>query len=97
MRHRAKAALRRWQVRKRTENLLRSVSDGSADAYDGYRALYLLWCSYNAAVPELRPLFRMPGVEPDGSLRVTDVFREQVRSLAKEILPLFSGSPREAS
>jgi hypothetical protein len=37
----------------------------------------------NAAVQELRPLFTMDGIEPDGLLSVTEEFREQVLSLAK--------------
>jgi hypothetical protein len=39
-----------------------------------------------AAIQELRPLFRIDGVDPDGQLGVTDEFRETVRTLAKQIL-----------
>lgn len=92
-----KTTLRRSRVRKHTEALLRSLSEGSIDAYEGYRRLYGVWCSYNAAVLELRPLFRMPGIEPDGRLSVTDAFRAEVRSLAGQILPSFLNSASEAS
>jgi len=36
---------------------------------------------------ELRPLFAIRGIEPDGRLSVTEEFREEVLSLAKQILP----------
>ena len=63
---------------------------GTADVYKGYRRLYGLWCSNDAAVQELRPLFRMEEIEPDGRLSVTEEFRQEVLSLAKQILADFS-------
>ena len=92
-----KTMLRRAQVRNRAGALLKSLSEGSIDTYEGYRQLYGLWRSYNAAVQELRPFFRIPGVEPDGRLSVTDDFRSEIRSLAAKILPLISNSNPEAS
>jgi hypothetical protein len=47
-------------------------------------------CANNAAIQELRPLFRMEGIEPEGCFSVTAEFREQVLTLAKEILPQIS-------
>jgi hypothetical protein len=73
------------------------MGEGGVDVYEGYRALYGVWCSNNAAVPELRPLFRIPGVDPDGMLSITDDFRSEIRSLAAKILPLISNSNPEAS
>jgi hypothetical protein len=84
----SKKALRRVHDRKRAYTILESLSQGTGDVYEGYRALYGIWRSNNAAVQELRPLFRIPGIEPDGALSVTDEFKKTVRSLAKEILPL---------
>jgi hypothetical protein len=66
--------------------LLRGLASGSSDAYETYRGLYHLWCTQNSAVQELRPLFRIPGIEPDGQLSVTEDFKGQVRSLANAIL-----------
>ena len=66
--------------------VLTSLIDGGSDVYEGYRALYALWCSNNAAVPELRPLFRIRGCEPDGAFAVTESWRNEVRSLAMQIL-----------
>ena len=94
----AKAKTRRRLIRQKVLTILDSISTGRIDPYDGYRKLYLVWCSYNAAVPELKPLFCLPGVEPNGILSVTAEFRDQVRSLAGQILPLFSPqSPDEGS
>ena len=92
-----KITARRDRDRKRVAVLLKSLGEGTMDVYEGYRALYGVWCSNNAAVPELRPLFRIPGIEPDDVLSVTDTFRAKVRSLAAQILPLISGSRPEAS
>jgi len=92
-----KTILRRMQDRKRAEVILKSLSEGGIDVYEGYIELYSVWRSNNAAVPELRPLFRIPGVDPGGALSVTDDFRTEVRSLAAQILPLISNSSPEAS
>ena len=86
----SKRALRRATDRKRANAILESLSQGTGDVYESYRALYGLWCSNNAAIQELRPLFRIPGIEPDGAFSVTDEFKKTVRSLAKAILPLVS-------
>ena len=91
-----KITARRIRVRKQAKAILQSLSEGGIDVYEGYRALYSLWCSNNAAIPELRPLFRIPGIEPDGQLRVTDRFREEIRSLSAQILPLISDTKTEA-
>ena len=66
--------------------LLRGLASGSSDAYETYRNLYFLWITQNAALQELRPLFTIPGVEPDGQLSVTEEFKGQVRSSAIAIL-----------
>lgn len=86
----SKVELRRLACRKAAKELLQGLVDGNADPYRAYRGLYGLWCGNNAAVQELRPLFTMDGIEPDGRLSVTEEFRAQVLTLAKEILPLLS-------
>jgi hypothetical protein len=85
----SKVESRRRASRQAAKALLEAIAGGQADAYEGYRQLYGIWCSNNAAVLELRPLFQMPGIEPDGMLSVTAEFREQVASLAKAILQKF--------
>ena len=86
----SKAKLRRLASRQAARELLQDLVAGKADTYQAYRSLYGLWCSNNAAVQELRPLFRIDGIEPDGRLSVTKEFREQVLSLARQILPQLS-------
>jgi hypothetical protein len=83
-----KSSIRKIDFRRRTVVILKSIEDGTIDPYEGYRSLYTLWCANNAALQELRPLFRMPGIEPDGTFSATEEFRSQVRELAREILPL---------
>lgn len=72
--------------RQTAKELLRRLAASSSDTYETYRSLYHLWCTQNATVPELRPLFTIPGIEPDGQLSVTDSFKNQVRSSATAIL-----------
>jgi len=72
--------------RETARELLRGLASGSSDAYETYRTLYHLWCTQNSAVQELRPLFKIPGIEPDGQLSVTEEFNGHVRSSAIAIL-----------
>jgi hypothetical protein len=51
--------------------------------------LYSLWCSNNAAVPELRPLFQIEEICPGSTFSVTAEFKERVFSLAEEVLLTF--------
>ncbi len=87
-----KSEIERRKIAKRQEarDLLPEIVAGKADAYEAYRRLYVLWCANNAALQELRPLFRMEGIEADGHIMVTAEFRERVVSLATSILPQFS-------
>jgi hypothetical protein len=75
--------------RERALAHLQALSKGTDNVYESYRSLYSLWCSNNSAVPELKPMFRIPGIEPDGRLTVDDAFRETLHSLAAKILPQF--------
>ena len=84
-----KSAARELAAREEAKSLLSDMPAGSVDEYVGYRHLYGLWCSNNSAVQELRPLFRMPGVAPDGTIHVTAEFRAKVLELARRILPKF--------
>jgi hypothetical protein len=72
--------------RQAARELLWRLASGSSDVYETYRSLYHLWCTQNAVVQELRPLFSIPGIEPDGQLSVTKEFKGQVRSSAMAIL-----------
>jgi hypothetical protein len=80
-----KTAIRRAKCREQAVVEPKALIDPQSDAYQHY--LYGLWHSNNAAVPELRPLSRIPGIEPDGFLSITTEFKERARSLANELLP----------
>jgi len=84
-----KALLRKVADRVKAKALLDDVVSGELDAYEGYRRLYALWCSSNAALQELRPLFRIEGISPDGPLGVTDDFRKQVVEVSELLAKKF--------
>jgi hypothetical protein len=85
----SKVETRRLASRQAARAALEDLVSGKADAYDVYRRLYLLWCANNAALQELRPLFRMDGIDAGSCFKVTAEFREEVRSIASKILPQF--------
>ena len=72
--------------RQTAKELLRGLTSGTADTYETYRSLCQIWQLHNSSVQELRPLFSIPGVEPDGRLSVTEDFKKQVLSSATAIL-----------
>jgi hypothetical protein len=85
----SKVELRRRAIRKASLRVLEQIVSGEIEVYIGYRDLYAHWCGNNSAVPELRPMFRIPNVEPNGALSMTEEFKAQVISIAREILAHF--------
>ena len=81
--------LRRLATRDASKSLLEQMVAGEIEVYIGYRRLYRYWCSHNSAVEELRPMFNIPNLSPDGILSVTNDFNEQIISIAREILTSF--------
>ena len=82
----ARIAARRSEAVERARQVLQEVVAGSLDAYEGYRRVYAIYIGSSGLAEELEPLFRLPGVEPDGFLRVDDEFRATIRRLAGEWL-----------
>ena len=78
--------LRRAERRARTletaRGVLSAIVNGSRDPYQGYRGLYGIHPGASGAVEELKPLFRLPGIEPDGSIHVDNQFRRIVIAAA---------------
>ena len=87
-----KTALRRSRDREKAVAFLKAIGDGSGDLYECYRELYMLWYSNNMALPELKPLFSITGIDPNGCFSVNESFRTQVRTLVATILPLIAES-----
>jgi len=85
-----KAKARRRLHREEARRILEDLVAGRAeDLFVAYTRLFGLWNGNDPVLRELRPLFRIPGIDPCGSLSVTDEFRNQVVSLASTILPFF--------
>jgi len=82
----SKAKARLLQDKKKIQETIEAIANGSLDAYLGFRKLYGIYCGRNGVHEELKPFFRIPGVEPEGRIRVDDAFRSTVRALAVEYL-----------
>jgi hypothetical protein len=88
-----RAKVRRRLHREEARQILEDLIAGrTEDIFVAYGRLFSLWNGNDAVLRELRPLFRIPGIDPCGSFAVTDEFRNQVISLASRILPFFSPS-----
>ena len=85
-----KVKMRRDASREQAKATLNAIVSGTVDPYDGYRRLFGIYCSNSAALEEIKPMFRIPDIDPDGVFSVTPEFRDQVRALAEELLPLLS-------
>ena len=85
----SKTETRQLATRKLVKELLEQIVAGEIEVYVGYRRLYGQWCKNSAAVQELRPMFRIPGIEPDGLLSVSEKFNKEIVSMAQELLPYF--------
>lgn len=82
----ARIAERRAVSLGRARSILEQIVDGSVNPYDGYRLLYGLYVNSSGLLAELRPIFRLPGIEPDGWIHVDDEFNRTVREAAAEWL-----------
>lgn len=82
---------------RRTRQILEQIVQDGLDPYMGYRELYNLYCHNSGLHESFRILFAIPGIEPDGILRVDDAFRAMIRNMAAQWLrehPVDSVEPR---
>jgi hypothetical protein len=79
---RRRSAQRRAQALENARAVIQTIAEGSRDPYEGYREVYGIYVGTSGMVEELKPLFRLPGIEPDGSILVDDEFRRTVISAA---------------
>jgi len=91
----ARIAARRSDAVERAREVLQQVVDGSVDPYEGYRRVYAIYLGSSGLAEELKPFFRLHGVEPDGFLSVNDSFRTTIRRLAAEWLKGDWPSPQQ--
>jgi hypothetical protein len=73
---------RRLRAIERARRVVNAVADGSRDPYEGYRELYSIYLGSGGNLEELKPLFRLPGIEADGCIHVDDEFRGTIRAAA---------------
>ncbi len=79
---RRRSTQRRLSALEKARYVLQSVADGSRDPYDGYRQLYAIYVDTSGMLAELKPLFQLPGIYPDGPITVNDEFGQMVVSAA---------------
>ena len=82
----ARIAARRADAIESARRVLEEVVSGSRDPYEGYRRVYAIYVGSGGLAEELKPFFRIPGIEPDGFLNVDDQFRAMIRRIAGEWL-----------
>ena len=83
---RRRVVFRKAQVLQKARGVLQKIADGSRDPYEGYREVYGMYVGTDGLVEELKPLFRMPGIEPDGTIHVNEAFRRIVIASAMDWL-----------
>jgi hypothetical protein len=81
-----KIALRRQKSRARAKEILAVIASAKAYIAEDYLALYAEYVSNPAALEEIKPMFRIPGIDPGGRFGVDDHFNTTVKSLAVELL-----------
>jgi hypothetical protein len=82
----SKAKARLLRCRERARKVIREICNGEEDPYIGYRLLYKIYCGTSGLHEELKIFFPITGVEPDGTIRVDEEFRENIRALAADFL-----------
>jgi hypothetical protein len=82
----ARIAARKADAVERARQVFQQVVNGSLDPYEGYRQVHGIYLASDGLAEELKPFFRLPGVEPDGFLHVDGEFRAMIRQLAGQWL-----------
>lgn len=72
---------------------MQAIADGSRDPYEGYREVYGIYVQASGAIEELKPLFRLPNIYPDGPIHVDDEFRHTIITAAVDWLQNNAGLP----
>ena len=83
---RRRSTQRRISTLEKAHSVLRAIVEGRQDPYEGYREVYAMYIDSSGIVEELKPLFRLPGIEPDGFIHVDEDFRWAIQAAAAEWL-----------
>jgi hypothetical protein len=83
---RLRVAERRARTLDTARGVLQAMADGIRDPYEGYRDLYGIYLGSSGAAEELKSLFQLPGISPDGFIQVDDSFRRTVVAAAVDWL-----------
>lgn len=81
-----KIEIRRRRDRARAKQLISEIASGKEYVVEDYLQLFGLFCSNNAALEDVKPLFRIPGVDPESSFSVDEYFNSSVKTIAAEVL-----------
>lgn len=79
---RRRGAARRERFIADARKLLEAIVAEKIDVWEGYRRVYSLYTRSSGLLSELKPLFRTPSVNPDGSVRVTQELGDAIRNLS---------------
>jgi hypothetical protein len=88
-----KSQIRRATAREKAKKILISITTRKIDSYEGYRQLYVIYCSNSSGLVDLKPLFRIAGIAPDGSFSATNEAREQIVAVSTQHWWNFQSSP----
>jgi hypothetical protein len=83
---RRRSTQRKTRALEDARTVLQEVVNGKLDPYEGYRHVYSIYVGTSGIAEELKPLFRLPGIDPDGHINVDDAFRRLVVTSAAEWL-----------
>jgi hypothetical protein len=81
-----KIEVRRRRDRAQAKHLISEIASGKEYIVEEYLQLFGLFCSNNAALEDIKPLFRIPGIDPEGCFSVDEYFNSSVKSIAAEVL-----------
>jgi hypothetical protein len=71
---------------ERARGVLQMIADGSRDPYEGYREVYGIYVGTSGLAEELKPHFRLPDIEPDGTIHLNENLRRIVIASATDWL-----------
>ncbi len=81
-----KIEIRRRLDRARAKQIISEIASGKKYVVEDYLQLFGLFCRNNAALEDIKPLFRIPGIDAAGSFSVDEYFNSSVKSIAAEVL-----------